>query len=203
MRPCRSSSGGMWLSVPTVLVVLCVACCRSTRLMPRSASFATTPPGASSHELTSTLRALTACGHVLWGGGCARGVRQRLQPHPPLGAPAHAQRQRRTHPAASPSPCTTFLLCSATSPRAASCSSTSSCSSWRSSQGSLTAVAAYAVSVPWSQYSASAVACGGVCCVDMLGVSRRACPCARARACSVAGSSQTERAACHAARRAA
>lgn len=59
-RSSVATSGGMCDSVPTVLVVLCVACCLITRDSPRSASFATAPYGAVLQLLTSTLRAFTA-----------------------------------------------------------------------------------------------------------------------------------------------
>jgi ABC-type uncharacterized transport system permease subunit len=63
IRPHRSTSGAMWLSVPTLLVVRCVMCCLMTRLRPRSAIFAHIPSGWDELLLlllllhTSTLRA--------------------------------------------------------------------------------------------------------------------------------------------------
>jgi hypothetical protein len=47
----------MWLMVPTVQVVWCVACCLMVLLSPRSASLATNPPSDDALLVMSTLRA--------------------------------------------------------------------------------------------------------------------------------------------------
>jgi hypothetical protein len=59
--PDRSISGGMWLIVPMVLVVLCVWCCLMLRLRPKSASLPCTPHAASRQLATSTF--LAFCKH--------------------------------------------------------------------------------------------------------------------------------------------
>jgi hypothetical protein len=61
---CHTQLDATHLRVPTVLVVLCVACCRITRDKPKSASFASAPYGAVLQLLTSTLRAFTATAHA-------------------------------------------------------------------------------------------------------------------------------------------